>query len=100
MERFCDRRFGRGIDQQLCCVIREIVASGSVHTPVFAQRFGARQDFFREQVNRASVLGQSGRDRFRATLLKLLKIFAWQVKSVRMINTKACHCAAAHQIES
>ena len=34
MERFCDRRFGRRIDQQLCHLICKIVASGSVHRPI------------------------------------------------------------------
>jgi hypothetical protein len=76
MERLCDRRFGRGIDQQLRHLIRKIVASGSVHGPVLAQGLGAGDDFLRQHVNRAAILGQFDPQRFRAALLKLFEIFA------------------------
>jgi hypothetical protein len=45
MERLCDRRFSRRVDQQLHKLIGEIIAGCSMHRPVFAQRFGAGKNF-------------------------------------------------------
>src|ERR1051326_960093 len=101
MECFSDRRFRRRIDQQLCHLICKIVASGSVHRPVLAQRFGTSQDFFCQHVNGARICDRSySPERFRATLLKLFEIFARQVQTVRMIDAEAGQRARAYQIES
>ena len=51
VERFRDRGFGRGIDQQLRDLIGEIVAGRAVNWPVFAQRFVAGQNFFQHQID-------------------------------------------------
>src|SRR5437870_10728650 len=100
MERFCDRRFGRRIDQQLRHLICKIVARGSMHTPVLAQGFRASEDFFRQHVDGAPTLAQSDPECFRAALLKLFEIFAWQVKTIRMIDAETCDRALAHQIDN
>ena len=100
MKCFCDRRFGRRIDQQLRHLTRKVVTRGSMHAPLLAQCFGAGENFFRQHVNRAPILGQSDPERFRAALLKLFEIFAGQVQAIRMIDAEPCHCACAYQIES
>ena len=115
MERFCNRRFGRGIDQQLSHLIRKVVACGSVHGPVVPQGFRAGEDFFRQHVDCALLCSNSrvgciawarrrhacrySPERFRATLLKFFEIFARRVKTIRMIDAEAGHRALAHQIE-
>ncbi len=76
VERFCDRRLSRGIDEQLRDVIGEIVAGRSVHGPVFAQRFRAGENFFRHHVDGSAVARQRDPERFRGTLLKFDEIFA------------------------
>ena len=99
MKCFCDRRFGRRIDQQLRHLTREVVTRGSMHAPLLAQRFGAGENFFRHHVNGAPVLGQCNTERLRATLLKFFEILCRQVKTIRMIDAEACHCAITHQLQ-
>ena len=100
MERFCDRCFGRGIDQQLRHLICKIVSGGTVNQPILPQRFRAVEDFFCQHVNGATTLGQCDPKRFRATLLKFFEILARQIKAVRVIDADTCHRPSAHQIES
>ena len=76
MERFCDRRFSRRIDQQLRQLIGEIVAGRSVDRPIFAQGFRAGENFFCHHVDRPPIARQPDPERFRGTLLKFDEIFA------------------------
>ena len=99
MERLCDRCLRRRIDQQLRRLIRKIISSGSVYAPVLAQCFGAGEDFFRDDVDGATIFRQCYPKRLRGTLLEFFEIITGQVETIGMVDAKACHRARAHQIQ-